>query len=181
MIRKIWRITGWPIVHCYSILLLILVRNQPAIFHSALFRHCKIRPPNRWQGSTNLKEYDWGAPFKLGRHEWFALRRLITNSRNSAFTGSFWKRFLKETSKVDGRTKNRLMKRPLCGTLRLRNSPTGEQIQNGRRRVKLQETQILLDVAQNCFLLVFPLQLFLCRKFRNFLLRNKALAYLLTV
>ncbi len=69
------------------------------------------------------------------------------------------------------------MKRPLHGTMRLRNSPAGEQIQNGSRRVKLLETQLPLDVAQNCFVLVFPLQLFLCWKFRNFLLRNKALAY----
>ncbi len=35
----------------------------------------------------------FGAAFKLGRHEWFALRRLITNSRRSAFTGSFLKLF----------------------------------------------------------------------------------------
>ncbi len=34
-----------------------------------------------------------GAAFELGRHEWFALRRLITNSRSSAFTGSFLKLF----------------------------------------------------------------------------------------
>ncbi len=43
-----------------------------------------------------------GAVLKLGRHEWFALRRLITNSRISAFTGGFWNCFLKETSQVDG-------------------------------------------------------------------------------
>ncbi len=119
----------------------------------------------------------FGAAFKLGRHEWFALRRLITNSGSSAFTGGCWNCFLKETSQNDVRTKNRIMKRPLHGTLRLRSSPTGEQIQNGSRRVKLQETQLLLDVAQNCFTLVFSLQLFLCWKFRNFLLRNKALVY----
>ncbi len=35
----------------------------------------------------------FGAAFELGRHEWFALRRLITNSRSSAFTGSFLKLF----------------------------------------------------------------------------------------
>ncbi len=29
------------------------------------------------------------AAFELGRHEWFALRRLITNSGSSAFTGGF--------------------------------------------------------------------------------------------
>ncbi len=34
-----------------------------------------------------------GAAFELGRREWFALRRLITNSRSSAFTGSFLKLF----------------------------------------------------------------------------------------
>ncbi len=85
------------------------------------------------------------AAFKLGRHEWFALQRLITNSRNSALSRGLWNRSLKETSQVDGRTKNRIMKRPLHGT---------------------------------CFVLVFPLQLFLCWKFRNFLFRNKALVYL---
>ncbi len=68
------------------------------------------------------------AAFELGRHEWFALRRLITNSRSSAFTGSF----LKETSQGDGRNKNWTMQRLLHRTLRFRCSPTGEQIQNGR-------------------------------------------------
>ncbi len=74
----------------------------------------------------------WGALFasffdvalKLGCHEWLALRCLITNSRNSVFTGGFLKSFLK----VGGRTKNRSMKRLLHGALRLRNSPTGKQI-----------------------------------------------------
>ncbi len=46
----------------------------------------------------------------LHRHEWFALRRLITNSRNSAFTGGFWYSFLKETSQLDGRTKDWISK-----------------------------------------------------------------------
>ncbi len=128
------------------------------------------------QRRKSLLSLVFGAAFKLGRHEWFVLRRLITNSRNSAFTRGFCNLFLKETSQVDGRTKNR----PLHGTLRLKNSPTGEKIQNGRRGVKLQETQWPLDVAQNCFVLGIPLQLFLCWKFRNFLLRNKAFVYLLT-
>ncbi len=74
----------------------------------------------------------FGEAFELGRHEWFPLRRLITNSRSSAYTGVFWNRFLKETSQQDGRTKNWTMKRQLHATLRLKNSPTGEQIQNGR-------------------------------------------------
>ncbi len=43
----------------------------------------------------------------------FQLGRLITNSRNSAFTGSFWNHFLKKTSQGDGRTKNWIMKRLL--------------------------------------------------------------------
>ncbi len=132
-----------------------------------------------YKSSTAKRFWNFGAAFKLGRHEWFALRRLIINSRNSAFTGGFLNSFIKETSQKDGRTKNRIMKRPLHGTLRLRSPPTGKQIQNGRRRVKLQETQLPLDVAQSCFVLVFPLQLFLWWKFRNFLLRNKALVYLL--
>ncbi len=74
----------------------------------------------------------FGAAFELGRHEWFALRRLITNSRSSAFTGSFLKLFPKETAQEDGRNKNWTMQRLLHGILRLRYTPTGEQIQNGR-------------------------------------------------
>ncbi len=35
----------------------------------------------------------FGAAFALGRHEWFALWRLITTSRSSAFTGGFLKSF----------------------------------------------------------------------------------------
>ncbi len=71
----------------------------------------------------------FGEAFELGHHEWFALRRLITHS---AFTGALWNSFLKETSKEDGRTKNWTVKSLLHGTLWFRNSPTGEQIQNGR-------------------------------------------------
>ncbi len=41
-------------------------------------------------------------------------------------------------------------------------------------RMKLQETQLPLDVAQHCSVLVFPLQKFLCWKFHDFLFRNKA-------
>ncbi len=43
--------------------------------------------------------------------------------------GIFLNCFLKETSQEDGRIKNWTMKRQLRGTLRLKNSPTGEQIQ----------------------------------------------------
>ncbi len=48
------------------------------------------------------------------------------------------------------------------------------------RRMKFQETQLFLDVTLHCSVLVFPLQKLLCWKFRNFLLRNIALVYLLT-
>ncbi len=48
------------------------------------------------------------------------------------------------------------------------------------RWIKSQETQLLLDVVQHCSVLVFPMQKFLCRKFRDFTLRNKALVYLPT-
>ncbi len=40
--------------------------------------------------------------------------------------------FLQETSQQDGRIKNCTMERQLHGTLRLRNSPTCDQVQNGR-------------------------------------------------
>ncbi len=68
----------------------------------------------------------------FGHCEWFVLRSLITNSRISTFTGGFWDGFLKETSHVDRRTMNWIMKSILHGTLRLKNSPAGQQIQSGR-------------------------------------------------
>ncbi len=46
--------------------------------------------------------------------------------------------------------------------------------------MNFKETQYLLDVVHHCsVLLFFPSQKLLCRKFPNFLLRNKALVYLL--
>ncbi len=77
----------------------------------------------RWsnQGPTSAH-----ITFKLGHYERLAFRRLITNSRNYAFTGGFWNRFLKETSQVDGRIKNWIKKRLLHRTYRFRNSPTGK-------------------------------------------------------
>ncbi len=74
----------------------------------------------------------YGAAFKLVRHESFAPRRLITNSRNSALSRGFWNRFLKEASQVDGRTKDSIMKKLLQGLVRHTNSPTDEPIQDGR-------------------------------------------------
>ncbi len=56
--------------------------------------------------------------------------------------GVFWNSFLKETSQQDGRNKNWTMKRLLHGTLRLRYSPTGEQIQNGRPTDEIQRDPI---------------------------------------
>ncbi len=69
------------------------------------------------------------------------------------------------------------MKWLLQGTLRLRYSLTGEQIQNGRTVDEISSDPKLLDVALHCSVLVFPLTKLLCWKFRNFLLRNKALVY----
>ncbi len=45
------------------------------------------------------------------------------------------------------------------------------------RRMKLQETQLPLDVAQHFYVLAFALQKFLCLKWFKFLLWNKALVY----
>ncbi len=53
----------------------------------------------------------FGAAFKPGRHEWFAVRRLNTNSRNSALSGGSSNRFPKETSQADGRNTIWTMKR----------------------------------------------------------------------
>ncbi len=58
------------------------------------------------------------AAFRLGRHERFALKCLITNSRYSALLG--------------GRTKDRITKRLLHGPLRHRNSPTDGPFQDCR-------------------------------------------------
>ncbi len=110
----------------------------------------------------------FGPAFILGCHEWFALRRLITNSRISAFNGSFSNRFLKEISQVDGRTKHWIMKRLLHGTLRLGSSPTGEQIQNGRPADEITRNKITLWCGKALFCLKF-----LRWKFHNFYLRNK--------
>ncbi len=53
----------------------------------------------------------FGAAFKPGRHKWFALRRLNTNSRTSALSAGSWNRFPKETSQADGRNTIWTMKR----------------------------------------------------------------------
>ncbi len=56
---------------------------------------------------------------------------------------------------------------------------TVNKFKMAERRMKFKETQYLLDEAHHCSVLVFPLQKLLCWKFRNFLLQNKALVYLL--
>ncbi len=56
-------------------------------------------------------------------------------------TGVFWYRSFKELSQEDGKTKNWTMKRLLRGTLRVRNSSTGEQIKNGRPKDKITHTR----------------------------------------
>ncbi len=82
----------------------------------------------------------FGAAFELGRHEWFALRRLITNSRSSAFTGSFPNLFLKEISQEDGRNKNWTMQLDMehwgSGTPQPAN-----KFKMAELRMKFQETQ----------------------------------------
>ncbi len=83
----------------------------------------------------------------------------------------FWNRFLQDTLQVDWRTKVWITKRLLHGPLRNRNSPTDEPILDGR---PIDPT--ILRKAQDCPVLVFPLQNFLCWTFRNCDLRNKALA-----
>ncbi len=94
--------------------------------------------------------------FERGRHEWFALRRIITNPRNSALPGGFWNRFIWETSQVDGRTKDWIMKRLLHGPSRHRHSQTDEPIQNGRP---------IDPIASYCGLALFCLSFFPCRHF----------------
>ncbi len=127
-----------------------------------------------WYTHFNTKSaLNWiGEAFNLGRHVWFALRRLITNSRNSAFTGGFCNHFLKETTQVDRRTKNWTMKMLLHET-----PQRVSKFKMANQWVKLLGRHLPLYVSQHCSILVFPLQTFLCWKVRNFLLRHKALAY----
>ncbi len=69
------------------------------------------------------------------------------------------------------------MKRLLYGTLRIRNSPTGEQIRNGRTTDEIQCDPITPCCGPPLFCPCFSLQKLMCWKFRNFLLRNKAFVY----
>ncbi len=65
--------------------------------------------------------------------------------------GVFLNCFLKETSRQDERNKNCTMQRLLHGTLRLRYSPTVEQIQNGRTVDEIHRDPITLFCP--CFFL----------------------------
>ncbi len=58
--------------------------------------------------------------------------------------GFFLNRFLKETTQEDARNKNWTMERLQHGTFRLRYSPTGEQIQNGRTADEIPRDPITL-------------------------------------
>ncbi len=74
--------------------------NQPVTVLNAAFRsartnrRCKEWRPSHcilssWEGLGCQSSSVHGATFKLGRHTKFALWRLITTSRNSAFTRGF--------------------------------------------------------------------------------------------
>ncbi len=107
---------------------------------------------------------------ELGCHEWIALRRLITKSRNSEIV--FFKKPYKWTENLrTGSRKDYSMDHYITETLQ----PTGH-FQMADRSL----TQSPLCVAQRWSVLVFPLQKFQCWKFRNFVLPNKALVCLLT-
>ncbi len=71
------------------------------------------------------------------------------------------------------------MKRLLNGTLCLKNSPTGEQIQNGRTTDEIPRDPITPWCGPPLFSPCFPFQKLLFWKFRNFHLRNNALVFLL--
>ncbi len=60
------------------------------------------------------------------------LRSRVLSQEVLHLPGVFLNCFLKETSQEDRRNKNWTMQRLLHRTFRLRHSPTGEQIQNGR-------------------------------------------------
>ncbi len=115
------------------------------------------------QGSQGLGiiTRNFGTDSEFGRHEWFALRRSVTNSRNFALTGGYWNNFLKETLWAQNwiMKKSHYMEHCGSGTLQ----PV-KVFNMADRRIKLKGTQL----PQHC-----P-----CWKFRNFLLRNKARIYL---
>ncbi len=69
------------------------------------------------------------------------------------------------------------MKRLLHGTMWLRNSPTGEQIQTGRTTDEIQRDPIAPYMAHHCSVLVLP-----CRNFcaENFLIFFYEIKLLLT-
>ncbi len=130
----------WPTLplHIWTIIKFIMKRMNFGLPNGSIINdfmsQCDSRTP--W---TDLRR---------GHYEQYALRRLTTDSRKSAFVGGFGNHFLKETSQVGGRTKNWIMKRLLHGT---------DEI-----------TRLPLDVVQHCSFFVFPFQKFLCWKFRNF-------------
>ncbi len=67
----------------------------------------------------------------------------------------FWNRYFKETSQLDGRTKNKLMNSVSTWNVAAQLLPKRKQIQNGWQ-IKLQETQLPLDATQHCSFLVLP-------------------------
>ncbi len=71
------------------------LRRKPS-FLIRVVKYWNRLPTSHFQRQLDLA---WEKLFKLGRHAWFALRCLFTNSRNSAFTVGFWNIVLKATSK----------------------------------------------------------------------------------
>ncbi len=86
--------------------------------------------------------------------------------------------FLRKLHKRTEKNKNWTMKRLLHGTLRLKYSPTGEQIQNGRTADEISRDPITPWCGSPLFCpCFFPLQKHMYWKFRNFHLRNKVVVY----
>ncbi len=124
----------------------------------------------RTQRSPRLR-WTFSAIFELCQHEWFALKKLQTEETLHIPGVSVI--FFYETSQVDGRTKNWIVKRLLHGTLRHRNSPSGEPSQDSWAIDQTTKYKI----THLCTVLAVPLQV--CWKFRNFILPYKDIVYLL--
>ncbi len=117
----------------------------------------------------------FGAAFDLGRHEWFALRRLITNSRSSVLPGFFAIVFLSKLHTAE----IRIWKwKVYTEAQELPNQRTNSNWPNDGWNSKRPNNSLMWLTTVT--VLVFPLQQLLCWKFRKFLLRNIALVYLLT-
>ncbi len=116
----------------------------------------------------------FGVAFEHGRHEWFALRHLITKSRNSALSGGFWSRYFLRNPTSGQKNKRLDNEKATPWTI------AAQQLFNRRANTRWPADWPNHPSVWPVVVLsyVFPLQEFLCWRVRNFISRNKALVYL---